>query len=167
MHRRTWGTSILLSLLVMTSLVGMDTAPASAQTTTSTSTTPTTFEADVQRYVNRHRAAIGCPTLTFRSSLTYAARRHTKWMVDARTLSHQLPGEMALGKRITYAGYTPWRILAENLAMGPSTAYGVYKLWMGSGPHRANIENCSLRNASLGVTMVNGRSWSTMDFGRQ
>ena len=162
MHRRTWGTSVLLGLVLLTG--GL---PASAQTSTVSGVSPPTkFEAAVLTHINNHRADIGCRALVYNSYLALAARRHNSKMMSARTLSHQLPGEYSLGKRITMAGYTPWTMLAENLAMGPTTPWGVYKLWMGSGPHRANIENCSLRNAALGISFLDGRSWSTLDFGR-
>lgn len=171
MHRRTWGTSFLLGLLVLTSLVGMDTGPASAQTastqTMSGVSLPTKFESDILMYINNHRAAIGCPRLTYNSYLAYAARKHTSRMVQAQQVSHQLPGESAFSTRITTAGYTPWRLLAENLAYGPRTPWSVYALWMNSPPHKANIQNCGLRNAGLGSAYIDGRSWDTIDFGRQ
>ena len=147
--------------------------PASAQSgetrTTaraSTVSAPTDFESRLLTHINNHRAAIGCVRLTRSSSLAYAARKHNAKMVTARTLSHQLPGEPSLGSRITAAGYTPWRMAAENLAYGPSTPWDTYALWMRSAPHRANIENCTLHNAGIGSTMVNGKSWDTIDFGR-
>lgn len=118
-------------------------------------------------YINNRRTVVGCAKLAYNGYLAYAARQHTSRMVSAQTLSHQLSREASLGTRVTNAGYTNWRMLAENLAYGPTSPWGVYTLWMGSSPHRANIENCSLRDAGLGVAWVNGKSWSTIDFGRR
>jgi uncharacterized protein YkwD len=118
-------------------------------------------------HINNRRSAIGCPKLTYNSHLAYAARQHTSRMVAAHTLSHQLSREASLGVRITNAGYVNWRMAAENLAYGTTTPWSTYMLWMRSTPHRANIQNCTLRNAGLGTTMVDGKSWDTIDFGRQ
>lgn len=174
MHRRTWGTSLLLGLLVLVSTMTASTAPASARSAstatasrTTTVSAPTKFESDLLMYINNRRTYVGCPKLTYNSYLAYAARQHTSRMVAAQQVSHQLARESSLAERVTAAGYTPWRILAENLAMGPTSPWGVYKLWMGSTPHRANIQNCSLRNAGLGVAWVDGRAWATLDLGRQ
>jgi uncharacterized protein YkwD len=169
MSRRAWGSSLFGVLLVVLSAL-----PASAQSTgTETASraaavsAPTKFESDLLMYINNRRTLVGCAKLTYNSYLAYAARQHTSRMVAAQELSHQLARESSLGVRITNAGYVNWRMLAENLAYGPTSPWGVYTLWMGSAPHRANIENCSLRNAGLGVAWVNGKSWSTIDFGRQ
>jgi uncharacterized protein YkwD len=118
-------------------------------------------------YINNRRAKIGCPRLTYNSYLAYAARQHTSRMVAAQQVSHQLSREASLASRITAAGYTPWRLLAENLAEGTRTPWSTYALWMNSPGHRANIQNCSLRNAGLGVAWYNNTSWDTIDFGRQ
>lgn len=169
MSRRAWGSSLVGVLFLLVSAL-----PASAQTTSettaargSTVSAPTKFESDLRLYINNRRAAIGCPRLAYNSYLASAARQHTSRMVAADKLSHQLSREASLGTRITNAGYLDWRIAAENLAYGPTSPWGVYKLWMGSTGHRANIENCSLRNGGLGVAWVDGRSWSTIDFGRR
>lgn len=173
MHRRAWGTSILLGLLVLASTVP-GSGPASArsaatQTSARTSTVapPTQFESDLLRYINRRRAQIGCATLTYRSTLAYAARQHTSRMIAAHEVSHQLAREPSLATRITNAGYTPWRWLAENLAEGTKGPWSTYSLWMHSAPHRANIENCTLRNAGIGSSWAYGVTWNTIDFGRQ
>ena len=158
MSRRAWGSSLLGVLFIVLSAL-----PSSAVSVSP----PTDFESRLLVHINNHRADIGCPKLTYNYHLAYAARKHTAKMVAARKLSHQLSGEPSLGSRITAAGYTPWRLLAENLAYGTTTPWSTYKLWMGSGPHRANIENCSLRNAGIGTGWTSGKSWNTIDFGRQ
>jgi uncharacterized protein YkwD len=169
MSRRAWGSSLFGVLLISLSTLPASALIGSSQASAATTTVaaPTQFESAILWYINHRRELIGCPKLSYNSHLAYAARRHNDRMIAARTISHQLPGEPSLGPRATSAGYTPWRWLAENLAMGPTTSYGVYKLWMGSAPHRANIQNCTLRNVAVATGWLNGRSWDTLDFGRQ
>ncbi|WP_183407086.1 CAP domain-containing protein [Nocardioides marmorisolisilvae] len=149
----------------------MPASARSATTQTSARTTavsaPTKFESDLLGMINRRRTAIGCSALSYRSTLAYAARQHTSRMIAAHEVSHQLSREPSLATRITNAGYTPWRWLAENLAEGTKGPYATYTLWMHSAPHRANIENCNLRNAGIGSSWAYGVTWNTIDFGRQ
>ena len=178
MHRRAWGTSLLFGLLSGL-LVLASTVPASARSvtgsttgqtsarTTATVSPPTKFESDLLMLINRRRTSIGCGSLVYRSTLAYAARQHTSRMIAAQQISHQLAREPSLATRITNAGYTPWRLLAENLAEGTRGPYATYQLWMHSSGHRANIQNCSLRNAGIGSAWSNDVTWNTIDFGRQ
>ena len=169
MHRRAWGTSLLLGLLVLTSAMPASARSATTQTSARTSTVsaPTKFESDLLMLINRRRTAIGCRALSYRSTLAYAARQHTSRMIAAHEVSHQLAREPSLASRITSAGYTPWRWLAENLAEGTKGPYATYTLWMHSSGHRANIQNCTLRNAGIGSSWAYGVTWNTIDFGTQ
>jgi len=169
MHRRAWGTSFLLGLLVLASTMPASARSATTQTAARATTVsaPTKFESDLLMLINKRRSAIGCPRLTYNSSLAYAARQHTARMITAHEVSHQLSREPSLATRITNAGYTPWRLLAENLAEGTKGPYATYTLWMHSAPHRANLQNCTLRNAGIGSSWAYGVTWNTIDFGRQ
>jgi uncharacterized protein YkwD len=69
--------------------------------------------------------------------------------------------------RAVNAGYTNWRLLAENLAWGQSTPRQVFRDWVHSAGHRANLDNCRLRDIGLGVVIRGGRPWVTQDFGRR
>ncbi|VVT12628.1 CAP domain-containing protein [Erythrobacter sp. EC-HK427] len=63
--------------------------------------------------------------LAWNSALALAAQRHNDEMIAADTQSHQLPGELGLGARITDAGYTNWSRLGENIyAYSDSVVYG-------------------------------------------
>lgn len=88
-------------------------------------------------------------------------------MADARLLSHRLSGEADLGTRVTRAGYTNWRIVAENLAWGHSTPAAIFRAWIRSPGHRANIDNCRLRHIGIGVELRRGGPWVTQDLGRR
>ena len=74
--------------------------------------------------------------------------------------------EPAIDVRAVNAGYTNWRILAENLAWGQATPRAVFRDWMHSPGHRANLDNCRLRDVGYGVVIRNGRPWVTGDYGR-
>lgn len=171
MHQRTLSTALTGLLLVgLTALPG---SPAQAATATATSTsaraslTTAQFETQLLTLVNNRRKAIGCVVLRSNSYLISAARAHTRRMASAARLSHQLPGEAGLAKRIVNAGYTGWTAAAENLAWGAGTPGAVYKMWMNSSGHRANIQRCTYRDAGIGVVYSGGRPWVTLDLGRR
>lgn len=132
-----------------------------------TTLTATQWENRLLSRTNARRDARGCRALVRNSALVLAARRHTARMADARQLSHQLAGEASLGTRVTRAGYTSWRMLAENLAMGQSDPAAVIRAWVNSPSHRANLDNCRLRDVGFGVVIRNGRPWVTADLGRR
>lgn len=174
MYRRTWIPALLglvfigLNTLPTTQAQAATASGSTAATTTSASrTTMTTseFETRLLALINTRRKNIGCPALRPNTALITAARRHTRAMANARTLSHQLPGEPGLAKRIVNAGYVNWSSAAENIAWGGSTPSSVFRLWMRSSGHRANMQRCAYRDAGVGVT-VSGSTWVTLDLGR-
>lgn len=144
-------------------------APASTEVGRRTAyTTPSadTFERRLFVRTNLRREARGCRPLRHDAALQLAARRHSNLMVTQRLLSHRLAGEADLAVRAPRAGYTHWRILAENLAWGQATPRQVFRAWLASPGHRANLDNCRLREVGIAVVVVNGRPWVTADYGR-
>lgn len=125
------------------------------------------WERKILTLTNRKRAAHDCKPLTLQKNLRKAARKHSDKMAAANTLSHQLPGEPSLGTRITRAGYTNWRAVAENVAYGYPSPASMMKAWMNSPGHRKNILNCSYRHLGVGVTVKSGVPWATQNFGRK
>ena len=125
------------------------------------------WERRVLKLTNQKRKKHGCKRLRANSKLRKAARRHSKKMARARTLSHRLPGEAALGKRITRAGYRNWRMVGENVAYGYSSPKKMVRAWMQSAGHRKNILRCSYRHLGVGVVKRGGTPWATQDFGRK
>ena len=144
-------------------------APASAeagQRTAYTTVSAATFERRLFARTNLRREARGCRPLRHDAALQLAARRHSDLMVAQSPLSHRLAGEADLSVRAPRAGYTHWRILAENLAWGQATPRQVFRAWLASPAHRANLDNCRLRDVGVAVDVVNGRPWVTADYGR-
>ena len=125
-----------------------------------------TFEHRLLLRTNYRRALHGCRALRLNAALVHAARLHSTRMSYQGDLSHRLAGEGGLAERAVAAGYLNWRILAENLAWGQSTPRAVFRAWVASPGHRANLDNCALRDVGFGVVYSAGRPWVTADFGR-
>lgn len=179
---RHWGIkNIVIGLLVTVTAVLAPSAGATA--TTATATAPSTSvvsapigsqmvlrtlsETAVILVTNIKRALVGCPPLKLNRDLRTAARKHSYAMGRASAMSHQVAGESTLGRRVTTAGYTGWRKVAENIAVGFPTSRAVVRAWWSSTPHRRNIADCSLREIGVGVVSYGGRLWWTQNFGRR
>lgn len=181
---RHWGIkNIVIGLLVTVTAVLAPSAGASAATTTAPSSARATSvvsapigsqmvlrtlaETAVILVTNTKRAIAGCPPLRLNRDLRTAARKHSYAMGRAGVLSHQVSGESTLGRRVTAAGYTGWRKVAENIAVGFPTSRAVVRAWWNSTAHRRNIADCSLREIGVGVVSYGGRLWWTQNFGRR
>lgn len=124
-------------------------------------------EGKVIKLVNKKRTSHGCNALHLNKALRRAARRHSNKMGAALSLSHQLPGEPALGRRVSNAGYRGWTRIGENIAYGYPTPRSVVNGWMHSPPHRRNILDCRYKDVGVGVAEAGGYLWWTADFGRK
>jgi uncharacterized protein YkwD len=142
-------------------------APAAAGTTSARTLTAARFESRLVTLLNRRRTSVGCAQFRVNSSLVRAARAHSALMGKRRRMSHRLAGEAYFSTRITRAGYTHWRILAENIAYGSPQPGLLHNAWVNSPLHRANMDNCRLRAVGIGVSYSAGRAWATADFGRR
>lgn len=175
--RRMW-SAVPLGLLSLA--LGLALAPTSGaqaapvlpsstevgQRTAATTMSADYFERRLFARTNLRREARGCRPLRLNAALALAAHRHSNLMVTQSSLSHRLAGEPDLTVRAPNAGYTHWRILAENLAWGQTTPRQVFRDWVASPGHRANLDNCRLRDVGIAVVIANGRPWVTADYGR-
>jgi uncharacterized protein YkwD len=167
------GFSVLM-VLFGTSIGGVS-ASADAATTAArdsarrapTSYSPGDFESRLLARTNTRRARHGCRPLRQNAALALAARLHSLRMAAQSELSHRLADEPGLEGRAVSAGYTNWRLLAENLAWGQSTPDAVFREWVHSAGHRANLDNCRLRDVGVSVVIQGGQPWVTQDFGRR
>jgi uncharacterized protein YkwD len=164
-----------ISALVLT--LGLATAtiatagPAAA--TTPTAATAAYDSQQVFALINTERRAHGLAALRWNTRLTAAAHRHNLAMAKYNTLSHQLPGELSFGARITAAGYS-WRALGENCAMTSHWSLagilamhtGMYNEVAPNNYHRRNILGTTFRDAGVDIVMdgLHQRAWITEEF---
>ena len=128
--------------------------------------------------INRARAAAGLPALTITSGLETSSSQHNLRMADGCGLSHQCPGEPALGDRETAAG-VDWTSAGENIGEGgpvASTAAAIAQMAVGltqsmlneqppDDGHRLNILSNSFTHTGIAVYRdSSGTVWLTQDF---
>ncbi len=107
--------------------------------------------------VNRKRRKEGMRRLRPKRKLAKAARRHSRRMVRTGCFSHTCPGERDLVGRAHRSGYLPcncgWK-LGETIAWGPGrrgSPRRIFKSWMSSSGHRAQLLDRGYRHAGVGV----------------
>jgi uncharacterized protein YkwD len=132
------------------------------------------LNAAVYARISTERRVNNLPALHLNAKLVQSAYHHSLLMRSKATMSHQLPGEAALGNRITASGYR-WRAAAENIAwstnMTPVGASNLEALmYYEKAPndgHRRNILNPAYRDVGISVVQdfVHHRIWLTVDFG--
>jgi uncharacterized protein YkwD len=118
---------------------------------------------DMVQAMNQDRAAAGLPPLSWDSQLYDLAQNHANGIAASQSLWHS-----DLAAWINTPWMSAWRALGENLLMVPPgvNAWSAEDVWMGSGPHRANILNGGFNRVGVGVaTDGAGRSWMVAEFG--
>jgi len=127
--------------------------------------------------INRVRAHYGLRPLAFNPSLRDSASGHSDSMVAHHYFAHVGPGG-SVDRRITRTGYLHRArafAVGENIGGGHGRRYGspmaVFKEWMHSPPHRANILDPGYHDAGVGVARGfpmgagAGSATYTVDFG--
>jgi uncharacterized protein YkwD len=131
--------------------------PTPKPTHTSTPTKPTTKppapsgskEAQVLQLTNNERAKAGCGPLRTNSALTRAADAHATDMVVHHFFDHNSQDGRSPFDRMKAAGFKGGA-MAENIAVGYSSAAAVVDGWMHSEGHRRNILNCTYTMIGIG-----------------
>jgi uncharacterized protein YkwD len=128
--------------------------------------------------INQARAQAGLPAYTISSGLDTSAARHNAVMEGGCGLSHQCPGEPALGDRETAAG-VHWTAAGENIGDGgpvadtssaiAQMAAGLTQSMLNEKPpddgHRLNILSSSFTHVGIAVVRdSSGTVWLTQDF---
>ena len=166
--------------------------PKAAASTTAARSTPTATAShssssgsnvssavqQVLALINSARAGQGLAALTLTSGLDASAAKHDSTMADGCGLSHQCPGEAALGQRETDQG-VDWTSAGENIGEGgpvsatssaeASMAVGLTQSMLDEKPpndgHRANILSTSFTHIGIAVIRdSSGTVWLTQDF---
>jgi uncharacterized protein YkwD len=127
--------------------------------------------------INRARAAHGLPALTVTAGLEISSAAHDLRMAGGCGLSHQCPGEPAIGARETAAGVS-WTAAGENIGDGgPATdssavtqlALSLTHSMLEEQPpydgHRMNILSSTFTHIGIAVYRDSaGTAWLTEDF---
>jgi uncharacterized protein YkwD len=128
--------------------------------------------------INQARSAAGLPALTITSGLETSSSAHNMLMAGGCGLSHQCPGEQALGDRETAAG-VHWTSAGENIGEGgpvASTSAAIAQMAVGltqsmlnekppDDGHRMNILSSSSTHIGIAVYRdSSGTVWLTQDF---
>jgi uncharacterized protein YkwD len=115
---------------------------------------------------NKTRADRRLPRLCVHPALQKAARAHSREMISKDRFSHG-----NVGQRLKKFGYR-WSTYGENILRDPGSRdseESLFKLWMKSSGHRANILEKSFREVGIGASSGKYRGdrttmW-TVDFG--
>jgi uncharacterized protein YkwD len=128
--------------------------------------------------INQARAAAGQPALTITAGLDSSSATHNSTMAAGCGLSHQCPGEPAIGDRETAAG-VHWTAAGENIGEGgpvsdtdaaiAQMAVGLTQSMLNEKPpddgHRQNILSSSYTHIGIAVLRdSSGTVWLTQDF---
>jgi uncharacterized protein YkwD len=134
--------------------------------------------ASVLALINQARAQAGLPAYTVSSGLDLSASRHNQLMAAGCGLSHQCPGEPALGARETAAG-VQWTAAGENIGEGgpvagttaaiTAMAVGLTQDMLNEKPpddgHRLNLLSSSFTHVGIAIVRsASGTVWLTQDF---
>jgi uncharacterized protein YkwD len=144
-------------------------------------TAPSSQDAAVNQVlalINQARAQAGLSAYSLLSGLNNSAAAHNARMAGGCGLSHQCPGEPALGTRETDAGVN-WTAAGENIGEGgpvsdtsaaiAQMAVGLTQDMLNEKPpddgHRLNILSSTFTSIGIAVSIdSSGTVWMTQDF---
>jgi uncharacterized protein YkwD len=107
-------------------------------------------------WVNHARAEHGLRKLVMNDAVVKLARKHNLEMARKRSLFHS--GD--LGYQLRYVDWNTW---GENVGAGVDP-YGLYKAYMASPDHRANVLGAHFDRVGISFVLRDGIMWSTMIF---
>ncbi len=123
-----------------------------------------TRERAVIHRINALRSDHGLPRLAFGGRLSRAADRHSRRLLRSRRLTHQLPGEAPLRRRLAKAARA--RPLGEVIYFnrrGAGSAQ-IVRAWARSPGHRALLLSRDFGRAGIGIRTGRGGVYVTLDF---
>jgi len=153
-------------------------SPAASAPASTRATQDGPAAAQVLALINQARAGAGLPALTVTSGLQASSSQHNLTMAGGCGLSHQCPGEPAIGDRETAAG-VHWTAAGENIGEGgpvdntgsaiAQMAVGLTQSMLDEKPpddgHRMNILSTSFTRIGIAVYRDgSGTVWMTQDF---
>jgi uncharacterized protein YkwD len=115
------------------------------------------LSADEKRMLDLHnktRAEHGLPKFCVHPALQRAARAHSKEMIDKDYFKHNSASGQKFWHRLESFGYN-WWTAGENILYDPGSqdsAESLFKVWMKSSDHRANILDKRFREIGVGAS---------------
>jgi len=137
--------------------------PAAEAATTGYGPAPrlSTYDARLLHDINHARAAHGRAPLRATAGTTDVAHRWSCHMGHYSTLGHR-PN---LVTAISRSGSAAWRVMGENVGVSTgSDADVLFRAYMNSPKHRANILDSSYRFLGIHTELRHGQRWNTLDF---
>ena len=99
--------------------------------------------------INQERQQRNISVLFTHPSLLSASAQKSQDMIDRDYFNHIDPDGNYIWGKIVAAGYTPYQLLGENLAVDFATSEGIVKAWLDSPSHRANLLNTQFVDQGL------------------
>jgi hypothetical protein len=135
---------------------GLGLAPAHA-----TSWTSASYASRLVALVNQARQQHGLGALTVASGTSQVAAAWTAQLDAAQSLSHNPD----LRHQLETHGSPDWTTYGENVGEGPADdPDALFKAYMNSTEHRANILNSAYRFTGVAVVLDGSTAWNTFDF---
>ena len=153
-------------------------SPSPSPAATTAQPSQQTAADQVLALINQARAQAGLRAYSFLAGLNSSAAAHNARMAGGCGLSHQCPGEPALGTRETDAGVN-WTAAGENIGEGgpvsdtsaaiAQMAVGLTQDMLNEKPpddgHRLNILSSTFTSIGIAVSIdSSGTVWMTQDF---
>lgn len=134
------------------------TSSASAMTNKSSSS----YAVHLLQYLNKARAQHGLRPLAWAPGTSRVAEAWTTRMAKGRYLAHN----PALQRQIERHGSYNWRAYGENVGVSPKKkgAWVLFRAYMHSPEHRANILDGKYRYVGIGVIDRGRWAYNTLDF---
>lgn len=110
-----------------------------------------TYESQVQSYVNAERRKRGLSALSFASCTDTVAEQWAAHLSSTDTFYHQSMTALLRRCHATYAG--------ETLARGSITPRALVTMWMNSAPHRHVMLSTSARRIGIGAVPNSRGEW--------
>ncbi|MEW6155158.1 MAG: CAP domain-containing protein [Actinomycetota bacterium] len=144
-------SAVAMALALVVSVAGLLVLPTSAVAASAD-------ESRLLSLTNSVRAGVGSPALQLDGTLSSIARSWAQTMASNGAISHN-PNYRG---QVEAAGYD-WRMLAENVGMGPSVDV-VHQALVNSPGHYTNMVNGEYGLVGIGVVQTGGTVWVVQNF---
>lgn len=153
--------SVVLSAALLTGVIAVPLATQAGATTTYTPTL-SSFDTRLLADINHARTARGIRALTVVAGTTDVAHGWSCHMAGVTLLAHDL----RLGSLLETHGSFYWTTYGENVGVSPSTSGAdvLFRAYMASPEHRANILDRTFRYVGVWTKNSGGYHWNTLDF---